>query len=147
MRVSPLFVCGCCALGLIVCLTLVAAHHTIADQVTRNLMVMTRPYRLPTGVIYDLLVAIEHDHATELADFAHRMQHPASLQTLRAAWQQTAQPTSVTLGPYRAPAWPTPGAQLVIPLRLTNRHVESRLEVIVQFTLTGWQVRAIRLPT
>ncbi|WP_298816204.1 hypothetical protein [Chloroflexus sp.] len=146
MRTSYLLCYWCCALSVIASVALLPLDHALPARIARGLMAVTRPYRMPTAAIYDLLAAIERNNPSELTDFADRMQTPASLHILIAERQLARHQPNLALGPYRAPDWPMPGARLTIPLRFTCHHRANRLEVVVRFTLSGWQIDEIRLP-
>lgn len=136
----------CCLVVLFSSFAIPPVGRFTHDQLARNVMALTQPYRLPTAIIRDLIAAVERGDPSELAAFAAQMDRPGSLNLLITAWQHAHRPASFVLGPYRMPDWPAPGAQLAIPLRFTCHHGESRLDVIVTLTVLGWRVSEIRQP-
>lgn len=134
----------CCLLSLFSSIAIFPLARTIPDQRVRHGPVLTQTFRVPTAIIRDMIAAVERNDPLELAAFANRMHKPGSLHLLMAAWHHAHQPTSFALGPYRMPDRLVPGTQLAIPLRFACQHGEHRLEVIVAFTVGGWQVREIR---
>ncbi|WP_322487364.1 hypothetical protein [Chloroflexus sp.] len=134
----------CCLLSMLSSIAIFPIARAIPDHRARHGPVLTQPFRLPTEIIRDVIAVVDHNDPLELAAFANRMQKPGSLHLLIAAWHHAHQPANFALGPYRMPDWLVPGTQLAIPLRFACPHREHRLEVIVTFTIRGWQVSEIR---
>ncbi len=131
---------GVAGLFILFCFTLVRS-----DDLVDSIMQLTRPFHQPTTPIYELLDQIDRQDQLAIRHVAVRLHQPAALHLLRQAWQQAHQPPVIVLGPYRTPAFPLPGAELVIPLRLSCHHGKAQFEVTVTFTAQGWQVTKIRL--
>ncbi|OAN49703.1 hypothetical protein A6A03_06490 [Chloroflexus islandicus] len=136
----------CCLLGLLSSIAIFPAVRAIPDHRVRHGPIFPQSFHLPTTIIRNVIAAVDQNDPLELAAFAAQMESPGSLNLLIAAWQHAHRPASFVLGPYRLPDWPAPGAQLAIPLRFACPHGESRLDVIVTFTVLGWQVSEIRPP-
>jgi len=117
-----------------------------ADYLVNSAVQLIRPFHQPTAPIYELLHVIDHQDQSAIRNVAGQLRQPAALHLLSKAWQQAHQPPIIVLGPYRSPAFPLPGAELVIPLRLTCHHGNAQFAVTVTFTVQGWQVSDIRLP-
>ncbi|MDN5273765.1 hypothetical protein QTO31_17500 [Chloroflexus sp. MS-CIW-1] len=117
-----------------------------ADYLVNSAVQLIRPFHQPTAPIYELLHVIDHQDQSAIRNVAGQLRQPAALHLLSKAWQQAQQPPIIVLGPYRSPAFPLPGAELVIPLRLTCHHGNAQFAVTVTFTVQGWQVSDIRLP-
>ncbi len=117
-----------------------------ADYLVNSAVQLIRPFHQPTAPIYELLHVIDHQDQSAIRNVAGQLRQPAALHLLSKAWQQAQQPPIIVLGPYRSPEFPLPGAELVIPLRLTCHHGNAQFAVTVTFTVQGWQVSDIRLP-
>ncbi|MBO9349840.1 hypothetical protein [Chloroflexus sp. MS-G] len=135
------FLVGVVGLFVLFCFTPVRSGDLVD-----NIVQLTRPFHQPTTPIYELLDQIDRQDHLAIRHVAVRLRQPAALHLLRQAWQQAHQPPIIVLGPYRSPAFPLPGAELVIPLRLTCHHGNAQFAVTVTFTVQGWQVSDIRLP-